>query len=93
MFKSAPCGSLRDHLQKHDSSTGHLKLSKSSLIHLHELDPQIVHRDVKTGIILVSYRRNHKKEKVLKTFRSTMQNLPHELYNIPLSGHTPAYDM
>ena len=76
-----------------------------ALIHLHELDPLIVHRDIKTENILVAYRGNHsilikvadfglaKEGEVLKTFCGTLQNLPPELCNIPRAGYTPACDM
>lgn len=105
-----PEGSLHDHLKNHTPFTGDeikqiLCQSLEALIYLHGLDPQIVHRDIKTENILVAYRRNQKilikiadfglaKEgEVLKTFCGTLQNLPPELCNIPQAGYTPACDM
>lgn len=70
-----------------------------------ELDPQIVHRDIKVENILVFSRQDGKivvkfadfglaKEgDYLKTFCGTLRNLPPELSDIPWTGYTAAVDM
>ncbi|OAQ99005.1 hypothetical protein LLEC1_07204, partial [Akanthomyces lecanii] len=58
LFEFVPGGSLEEHINL-SAVERHMVLCQclSALVHLHESDPPIVHRDIKPGNILVSSRR------------------------------------
>lgn len=110
-FEFAPGGALEDHILRRDYFNGfECKQITCQLLaalkYLHEdLEPMVVHRDIKAENILVFHRQDGdvlvkfadfglaKEGEYLRTFCGTLRNLPPELSNIPRAGYTPAVDL